>query len=132
MDLSKPMDKPFPINALPSTLTPDFEYFIEHLFFSSAGYAILLDRMTPVFAQFIINQDTKKPELCITAQKKEPYDSSIKEKDYTDIKLTFYAGKDIRVVYDDVVNEFKNIPKPGDIPDKEIFPTPMWMAIPGN
>ena len=89
MNLSQPFAK-YPLNAAQSDQNSPFHHLVEHMFISTQGFAILLDRWSPLW--FRVEPNSGDPLMCISVEAKAPYDTTATDFDESYIIFSVYAG----------------------------------------
>ena len=98
------------------------EGLIEYLWLGSDGFAIFVERFSPLF--FRQSDSPGEESLCFSGDySKSPYNHAI-DTNETKIVLHLMSGNDILHVYKYAANQW--IKKPKGIPDQRMITYPIW------
>ena len=106
---------------------------LEHLFFNTEGFALLLDDLHPWFIQRSVDQRSNKRHFCFSLRpSEEPYDQTYREsktshaEKYLNIKFRILMGKNIQTVHQAAVGgPFEYVKRPLTF-DATFFKSFIW------
>ena len=132
----------FPLNSmLPnSPLSTARHLILEHFFFSSSGYALVLDRQSPLWLSLVpATTNSQNAKLCIkTDATRSPYNNSrANTTEVNSIRFSVYASRNIRSLYDALSGNslggaFQVISRPSTLPAPQLLSYPSWLVTAGR